>query len=412
MRKLLSLLTASAIALSAMAMPVSAADEISLVANGETIECDQAPVIVDGRTLVPIRAIAEAVGAEVQWDNTEKAVLIDTDVYTLQLKIGESNMSLSSKSTGDTTDISIDVPAQIISERTMLPVRAVAEGLNLSVDWDSDTKTVAISTSDVTADDSVATDSAVEADDESTSVVEDTTEETTSVKIYKQTDYTQNVKQKITVEDKITVDDRDLLTVKVLYDEVEGNSAYNQFMADTANDKISYYINKYKKEVESKYNALAKDERDSFVPYTFEITYDVTYASDNVVSALCTPEEKIAGVSNATAIIAMVTDATGSKSLTIEDLTEGRVSTDTARAFALEKFNKMFQDSTSMYQTTGKFKNIYFDFAVRGELTADKLDFYLDSNGNYLFFTNRGIVAPYNTGITTVCVTTTEMSKL
>ncbi len=420
MKKHLSMLIAFAMILSTMAVPVSASDEISLVAFGNKVECDQPPVVVDGRTLVPLRAVAETVGAEVEWNDENRTVSIETGLIGLLITIGENQMTVNNKSDNSGIRvIPLDVSVQIINGRTMLPVRAVAEGLNLNVDWDADSKTVNVSAvnSDVN---NIAFEENTEADtdeiSETTTVSEASTETATAanvvIKSISKNDYTKNAKQKTVAEDKITADDVDLLTVKVLYDEVEGNSAYNQFMAETANNKIANYISKYRKEVEQKYNNLASDEKSGFDTYHIEVTYDVTYADDKVVSALYTPEEYIAGVNNVTGITALVTDAAGTKTLSIEELTDGKVSTAKAFDLALEKFNKKFQDSLASLQTTRKFQNIYFDFAVNGELTADKINFYLDSNGNYMFYADRGVVAPYSEGIIIACVTKDEINRL
>lgn len=413
MKKHLSILMVAAILLSGMAVPVSAADEISLVAFGNKVECDQPPIVVDGRTLVPLRAVAEAVGAQVEWNAETKTVDIETDTLKLQLTIGEAQLALNNKSDNSYTTLPVDVPAQIINDRTMLPVRAVAEGLSLNVDWDSNTKTVNISASDIIVPEE-STELTTSDATETTTVSETSTETTTStvIRSNSQNDYSRNAKQKVVIEDKVTADGVDLLRVQVLYDEVEGNSTYNQLMADNADNIIADYISKYRKEVENKYNNLAADEKKSFDTYHIEITYDVTYADDKVVSALCTPAEYISGRNNITNITALVTDATGTTPLSIEELTDGKVSSDKAFALAIERFNKKFQDSLNMLQTTSKFQNIYFDFAVNGELTADKLNFYLDSNGNYMFYADRGVVAPYAEGIIIVCITKDEINRL
>lgn len=424
MKKCLSMLMAAAVLLSSMAVPISANDEIKLVAFGSRVECDQPPVVVEGRTLVPLRAAAEAVGAEVNWNGETKTVHIKSSSSRLQLTIGADQMALINEAENNSVSlIPLDVSAQIINDRTMLPVRAVAEGLKLNVDWDADTKTVSISANDDSslednAENSIEETTGNAAASEETTIdapSENTTETATSstrILSSTQSDYSKNSKQKTIAEEKITADDVDLLTVKVLYDEVDGNSTYNKFMAEKAEAIVSDYINKYSKEVKNKYNNLARDEKKSFNTYHVEVTFDVTYADDKVISTLCTPAEYIAGSNNATSITALITDATGAKTLTIEDLTDNKVSTDTALELALERFNKKFKDSVNSLQTTRKFQNIYFDFAVNGELTADKINLYLDSNGNYMFYTDRGVVAPYAEGIVIVCIPREEMNRL
>lgn len=121
---------------------VLAEDGISVEVNGEKVVFDQPPVIENGRTLVPFRAVLEKMGAEVDWDN---------DTQTVSCKLGEREVSLvinSDKMTVPEGEITLDVPAKIINSRTMVPVRAVSEGLGAQVDWDNDTRTVVVVSED------------------------------------------------------------------------------------------------------------------------------------------------------------------------------------------------------------------------------------------------------------------------
>ena len=110
--------------------------------NGENTEIDEgratSPIIFGGRTLVPIRAIIEAFDGEVFWDGTTQTVelilyddiirlVIDSDVAYLN---GEQH--------------TLDVAPAIINDRTMLPLRFIAEGFNLGIAWDGSTETVSI----------------------------------------------------------------------------------------------------------------------------------------------------------------------------------------------------------------------------------------------------------------------------
>lgn len=94
------------------------------------------PIVVDGRTLVPIRAIIEGLGGRVLWiEETETVVLILNDEQ-IQLNIDEKTALVNGK------EKSLDVEPRVINERTMIPVRFVAEGLGLGVAWDDDSQTV------------------------------------------------------------------------------------------------------------------------------------------------------------------------------------------------------------------------------------------------------------------------------
>ena len=117
-------------------IPVDAG--ISVVLNGTTLVFDQPPVIENGRTLVPLRAIFEALGATVEWDPTTQTVTAKKDDITVTLVIGRDQLVKNGKS------IQLDVAAKIVGGRTMVPARAVAESFGAKVDWDESTKSVII----------------------------------------------------------------------------------------------------------------------------------------------------------------------------------------------------------------------------------------------------------------------------
>lgn len=117
-----------------------AEERIPIIVDDIEIFCDQSPVIVEDRTLVPLRAIFEALGAEVYWDNDARSVTAIKDDTTIFLAIG----SLVLYKNGEATYM--DVPGQIINDRTMVPVRAVSESFGAKVYWDNDTRTVRVYT--------------------------------------------------------------------------------------------------------------------------------------------------------------------------------------------------------------------------------------------------------------------------
>lgn len=96
------------------------------------------PVIVDGRTLVPIRAVIESLGGYVEWDGTTQ---------TAELLMGDDTLALTIDSTVayyNEQEKTLDVAPAIINERTMLPIRFVAESFGLDVAWSHFAQTVTI----------------------------------------------------------------------------------------------------------------------------------------------------------------------------------------------------------------------------------------------------------------------------
>lgn len=118
---------------------ISYASSPTVILDGEELYFDVPPIIEDGRTLVPFRAIFEALGADVSWDPSDQSVTAHTsDGTELTLWIGSKTVSLN----GDTFDI--DVAPRIINGRTLIPLRVVSEALGADVDWDSYSQTVFI----------------------------------------------------------------------------------------------------------------------------------------------------------------------------------------------------------------------------------------------------------------------------
>jgi photosystem II stability/assembly factor-like uncharacterized protein len=111
--------------------------------NGASEALDSPPVIKNGRTLVPIRAIIEALGGTVGWDGTARKATVALGRVTIELWIGQSTARVNNISTRiDSTNLKV-VP-QIINGRTMLPLRFVTENLGATVGWEPVSQTITI----------------------------------------------------------------------------------------------------------------------------------------------------------------------------------------------------------------------------------------------------------------------------
>ena len=105
-------------------------DDIRVAVNGALIDFDgQTPVVVEGRTLVPARAVFAALGFEVYWDDNAQMVTLVGD-HTIRLWIGADQMEVLGRGM-----MPLDVPAQLVGGRTMIPARAVAQAIGAEVDW-------------------------------------------------------------------------------------------------------------------------------------------------------------------------------------------------------------------------------------------------------------------------------------
>lgn len=108
--------------------------------NGTKEVLDQPPVIMNNRTMVPIRFVSEAMGANVQWNGTERTVTITLGKDIVVLKIND----VKAKANG--YDVYIDAAPTIIAKtsRTVVPVRFVAETLGMDVSWNGIERSVTI----------------------------------------------------------------------------------------------------------------------------------------------------------------------------------------------------------------------------------------------------------------------------
>lgn len=118
------------------------ADAIKVTYNGEAITFDVQPEIVDDRVLVPMRAIFETLGAKVKWDGDSQTITSKKKSKTISMTIGSTDM------TKDDETYTFDVSPVIEDGRTLVPLRAISELLGLNVEWNADTKTVTIESSE------------------------------------------------------------------------------------------------------------------------------------------------------------------------------------------------------------------------------------------------------------------------
>lgn len=115
-------------------------NEIKVTLDGDLVEFDQPPVSVDGRTLVPIRAVMEKMGGTVNWFPETNTTEIIFDGNMMQLVLDSTTAFYNDE------EYTLDVPPQAMGNRTLMPLRFVAEKFGFDVVWDGDTRTVVITT--------------------------------------------------------------------------------------------------------------------------------------------------------------------------------------------------------------------------------------------------------------------------
>lgn len=114
-------------------------NDVNYSINGEGKKMDAKPFIKNDRTLVPLRFIVEAIGGEVNWDNDNRLVTVNSKGKTIELPIDSKTIKI------DGQDVSIDQAAIIKGDRTFVPIRFIAENLDMVVNYINDTRVIEIS---------------------------------------------------------------------------------------------------------------------------------------------------------------------------------------------------------------------------------------------------------------------------
>jgi len=102
-----------------------------VLVNGNPLESDLPPVIIEGRILIPVRAVSVALDADVVWDAVYNTITITRDDIEVILVIDEDGITVNGE------PFSMDVPAQIFANRTFVPLRFIAIALGDDVEWNA-----------------------------------------------------------------------------------------------------------------------------------------------------------------------------------------------------------------------------------------------------------------------------------
>ncbi|WP_202081349.1 copper amine oxidase N-terminal domain-containing protein [Caldalkalibacillus salinus] len=119
---------------------LTAASGITVSLNGEPLTFDQGVIIKDGRALVPMRKIFEALDATVHYDSETKVVIAERNDLLIELPIGSKHVKVNDR------DIEIDVASQVVNGRTLVPLRFISESLGADVHYDSQARHIFIMT--------------------------------------------------------------------------------------------------------------------------------------------------------------------------------------------------------------------------------------------------------------------------
>lgn len=115
-----------------------AQQEVGVKVAGKVMETNPAPFIDNKRVMVPVREIANALGADVNWDGDNQAVKVEKGNKQITMIIGNSQAVVNGE------EVQLGALPVIVKGRTMVPVRILAEGLQVPLSWDSIARMVSL----------------------------------------------------------------------------------------------------------------------------------------------------------------------------------------------------------------------------------------------------------------------------
>ena len=155
MKKLLSVILTLTMLFTAVCAVSADGEDVKVMFDGHEIVFDVSPQIVEERTLVPFRAIFEALGYDIDWYGETQTISATKKGVIITMWVGNGSAIYNNLSTG-TTSVDLDVPPMLIADRTMVPVRAIAELSKCDVQWDGDARLVSITSPELSGSEETA----------------------------------------------------------------------------------------------------------------------------------------------------------------------------------------------------------------------------------------------------------------
>lgn len=323
-----------------------AESEVKVVVDGNPVVFeDQEPVLENGRTLVPLRATFNALGAEVDWMAETSTVFANKRLKSISLKIDDTKMFVDGK------EKELEVPAKLINGRTMIPLRAVAEALDTKVGWNAETLTVNIESKqgDVKVTDKVVSE---------------------------------------VIKDEIT--GQELLDISYAYPQFEEKI---EFLANL-NKEYNQIADNYIENVKAKDLEIAKEFLEygaEVLPFESKHYFDIIYNKNNRLSILESTVSYLGGTHPSTIWESKNYDVVLGKEIELIDVfpdkTQGEINNE-----IISKFEQVTENGEKLY-----------DEEIMNAIKAniDNIKFYLTEEGVECYF-QQYEVAPYALGMPAV----------
>ena len=151
-REILAIVLALSMIFALGAFSAGAANDLTIRVNGRVVTFPDAQPYVnsDSRTMIPVRFVAEALGAEVSWDGKLRCAVAEKNGIRVEIPIGSSDLRVIKN--GKTDIVKMDTAATLKENRTFVPIRFVAEALGAYVDYSGTYKVVGIYCDTLSAD--------------------------------------------------------------------------------------------------------------------------------------------------------------------------------------------------------------------------------------------------------------------
>ena len=319
--------------------------EVEVHINGREISFEeQAPVVVDGTTLVPLRKIFEELGAHVDWIKDTRTVYATRRFSYVMMTIGSDRYTVNGE------EKTLSVAPCIYNERTMVPVRAVSESLGADIEWDKENRRVLITSYDGEI----------------------------------------PVKDRYINYSDTAQDGTVLFTGRAAYPELLDDSdivtSFNEYIRGDVEEAIlrgrsdCYYpaLDAYENSITDGYE---------FLPYMAEHSFDITYNKDRLISIVCA-DSNFAGWSHPNYFMyAMTYNLTTGKAVSLTDLFD--MSEDALFEMVYDNFSDMIEE---------KPESFYHDAPECLKDALSQLKWYLAEDGVH-FFINPYEIAPYAAGV-------------